>query len=769
MLKKIHEIKNIGLFHNATTNQYAFGKHTLIYAENGRGKSTLASVLSSCSNGDASLIDKRKTVDSSVSEVPEVKFEFLNGLQVSFTSGRWSRQQPNLLVFDTDFVERNVYSGVQIRPDQRQNLLDFALGSQSISDKRVIEEATNRASDAQKQIRDVDRELAKYRKDLSLEEFISLPPISDIDQQIEMLQNTLTTAKRSAEVQSRATPSFIPSPNFNFADFLSVLSQTLQDIEIDAEKKVNSHLARYENGFEDWISKGQAYHNDTDCPYCGQSIKDNEIIGAYRKHFNQSYIDFKKKITTLWKNVEALVSDVVVEGWRGRVATNQVIINTWNGHVSPNQIIFDKESALANNVRELRALLSSLASAKQDNPLEFIGTEDDRQNISCFSQRLVREIEAYNQQIGITLDDINRFKSQLQQASVEQIQEQIKRLEITKSRHEQSVIDLISQWKEASTEKTTQDGIKTSAKTRLNSLMTTLIQQYGERINSLLQNFGASFQIAPMSFSYHGGSPRSDYSLILRDTKVNISGEGISFATALSEGDKRTLAFAFFVAKIEADPSLSNSIVVVDDPMCSLDENRKEHTRFILEDIGKRCSQLIVLGHDLYFLRDLQDRLRKSYPRNVSHDVKCFQLKRVGQDGYTNFANFDIDIACESEYYKHHRMLTEFVEGSSTTELIFIAKAIRPLLEGYLHRRFPNCIDRGLLFGSIIDKIRNSPPNKPLSYVESPVINELNAINSYAGQFHHDTNPSPNPVRIRDTELKTFAERALKIVHKGSP
>ena len=203
--------------------------------------------------------------------------------------------------------------------------------------------------------------------------------------------------------------------------------------------------------------------------------------------------------------------------------------------------------------------------------------------------------------------------------------------------------------------------------------------------------------------------------------------------------------------------------------MCSLDENRKEHTRFILEDIGKKCLQLIVLGHDLYFLRDLQDRLRKGYPRSISPDIKCFQLKRVGQDGYTDFANFNIDNACENEYYKHHRMLTEFVEGSSTTELLDIAKAIRPLLEGYLHRRFPNCIDRGLVFGDIIRAIRNSPSNSPLSYVESSVIDELNAINLYAGQFHHDTNPSANPVRIRDTELKTFAERALKILYKGSP
>jgi LEA14-like dessication related protein len=66
-------------------------------------------------------------------------------------------------------------------------------------------------------------------------------------------------------------------------------------------------------------------------------------------------------------------------------------------------------------------------------------------------------------------------------------------------------------------------------------------------------------------------------------------------------------------------------------------------------------------------------------------------------------------------------------------------------------------------------KIRNPPPNSPLSYVELSVINELNQINLYAGRFHHDTNPSANSEGTTDIALRTFAERALKIVHKGSP
>jgi hypothetical protein len=43
----------------------------------------------------------------------------------------------------------------------------------------------------------------------------------------------------------------------------------------------------------------------------------------------------------------------------------------------------------------------------------------------------------------------------------------------------------------------------------------------------------------------------------------------------------------------------------------------------------------------------------------------------------------------------------------------------------------------------------------------------LNEINSYAGQFHHDTNPAADQVQIVDSELLTFVERAIKVIHAG--
>ncbi len=75
------------------------------------------------------------------------------------------------------------------------------------------------------------------------------------------------------------------------------------------------------------------------------------------------------------------------------------------------------------------------------------------------------------------------------------------------------------------------------------------------------------------------------------------------------EGDKRTLAFAFFIATVNSDPDLAKKLVIIDDPMCSLDANRKSQTKEILRFISTRAEQLIVLAHDPFFIRDLKEVL----------------------------------------------------------------------------------------------------------------------------------------------------------------
>lgn len=96
-----------------------------------------------------------------------------------------------------------------------------------------------------------------------------------------------------------------------------------------------------------------------------------------------------------------------------------------------------------------------------------------------------------------------------------------------------------------------------------------------------------------------------------------------------------------------------------------------------------------------------------------------------------------------------------------------MAIAIRPLLEGYLHRRFPGLISAGKLFGEIIQMIVAAQVGSPL-HNALPITVELQEINSYAGRFHHDTNPNAANEPVYPGELNTYCTRALKIIYSGS-
>jgi hypothetical protein len=53
----------------------------------------------------------------------------------------------------------------------------------------------------------------------------------------------------------------------------------------------------------------------------------------------------------------------------------------------------------------------------------------------------------------------------------------------------------------------------------------------------------------------------------------------------LSDSEKRTLAFAFFLAKLKNDDNLSQKIVILDDPFSSFDSNRREKTIQLFRDL----------------------------------------------------------------------------------------------------------------------------------------------------------------------------------------
>ena len=760
MLERITDICGIGLLHDANGKPHTWRKATLIYGDNGRGKSTLATVLRSLSTGNASLITQRKTLDGSLQ--PKVTLHFANGHQVSFAAGAWSEQRTEVIVFDADFIERNVHSGGTVNTNQRKNLLEFALGEPAVAARVTVEKATNAAKKAAEVAQSLISQISELHPGTTLAQFEALEAKHDANTRLAALQNQINAAGNISIISAKTVPAVLPEPVFDLAGVFAILGMSLQDVHADAESVVKAHLVKLASkDAEDWLSQGLQFGDGTTCPYCDQALNDNDLIKAYQTHFNASYAELKSKVAALHTKIATGTSTTSIDSMTQSIAISVAQASAWAEHVQIEPITFTPVPAVK-SFQILRDWMNELAHQKLSSPTDAIGTPDDLAKARLLWDAALAPLRDANVAIKAAGELINDYQGKLASTSTTALQQQIVQIQIAVRRHQPSAVDLIAQLATARNAADVAEVFKKKSRETLDALMKATLSKYEKSINALLTKFGASFSIEGMDTNFRGGAPRSEYGLQLRGKAVPLEGGPPSFATALSEGDKRTLAFAFFIASTLADAKLSTQTVVIDDPMCSLDVNRKQHTKVVLKNLYAGAAQLVVLAHDPYFLRDLRDVLLKA---DSATPISLFQLVLAASD-YTSFGIIDIDKECESPYFQHHRLLNDFCAGVSCNNRE-VAKAVRPVLEGYLHRRFPGLVPKSLMFGEVVIRIRVATLPSPLVYAQNLVV-ELNEINEYAVRFHHDTNPGgAEIVAVVASELKTFATRALHVVHRG--
>ncbi|MFY9268147.1 MAG: AAA family ATPase [Candidatus Manganitrophaceae bacterium] len=761
MLERIAEIQGIGLLHQANGKPYTCQKATLVYADNGRGKSTLATIFRSASTGNAALITAYKTVDGT--SPPKVVLQFGSGHKVSFENGAWSELRPELLVFDADFIGRNVHSGGAVNTDHRKNLLEFALGEAAVTARAAVDKATNESKTATEKVQSFVGQLSAYHPGLTLAQFEQLPQVSDIDAKITDLQKRFSAASNVAALQLKLVPKVLAEPSFDIDGLFAGLGLSLKDVHADAEKVVKQHIAKLGGrGAESWLSQGRQFGSGATCPFCDQNISGNDLVRAYQTHFNTAYGDLKSRVTALLGTVTAGTDANIIDAFAQSVGVAVAQASAWAEHVPTQAILFDADTARVALVA-FREFVADLAQGKNATPAEPLGTVEEKAKAVALWEQVLIPVRSANAAIKAAEGLINGYKAHLSSDSVAQLQQQIQQLQATKRRYDPKAVELLRQLAAARKGAELADKVKKTARDSLDSLMTTTLTKYQTSINVLLKNFGASFSIKDMSANFRGNAPRSEYGLLLRGKDVALEGGPPSFATALSDGDKRTLAFAFFIASTLEDPKLASRTVIIDDPMCSLDLNRRHHTRGVLKKLHAKAAQIIVLAHDSYFLRDLRDTLWKE---DKAVPIGIFQLAAAIHN-YTDFTSLDIDKECESPYSQHHRLLNEFAAGNGGDPKS-VAKAIRPMLEGYLHRRFPGLLPKDVMFGQVVVLIRDSVAPSPLCHAKN-LVDELNEINDYAGQFHHVANPDSDAAVVTSAELKTFVDRALGVVHRGTP
>jgi wobble nucleotide-excising tRNase len=756
MINKIIKIHGIGIFHDAIPSAIKFSKVTTIYGENGRGKSTLSSIFSSLVNNDPSLIIARKTIGGSNNQESQILIE--NEL-FTFVNNTWDKVFDNIIIFDSEFVAKNIYSGFTILPEQRESLLEFTLGEDGGKLKKDIDNLTQTISKTTTEIREKGQIIAKIGYPLPIEAYVALQPDPEIDHKIEKVERLVESLNNIEEIVRKPNLAdiAISSPDFNNLEKL--LTTTITTISGEAKQKLFDHIAAHlKEKDEQWIKKGLNLVKSKNCPFCGKNLDGSEqLINLYREYFDESYHQYQISLQAFQRDIEDRISDAVLGRLQNIIdLNNSNLENNWKA-ITKNELKSEEILELKQILLEMRDISKRLITLKISNPLSLIKIDPEFYTYMDRIKTFPTQITKYNQSIHGINEEIQRYKQTLQTSNLASAKTDLVNWRMRKERDESPNKDTCQTYLDLIEKKTRLEREKDTANKNLAEYTNNLLDDIEEGINRYLSQFNAGFGIVNIDTSNEKGFPRLKYEIQLRNQNLKLnSSTGPAFSNTLSEGDKRTLAFAFFLTKTNLDPNISDKIIIIDDPMSSLDQSRQFTTQIALKSLASNGKQLIILSHDPRFLQSF-------FENGIFDQEDCvtLEIKRANND-YSIISQCDLEDCIQSAYKNNYRTVSDYIYQGQGCDKYFVVRAIRPFVEATLRNRFLDLLKGADGLGKMIDMIDRSPSTSPLarSKVHLPMIRELNA---YTSSHIHDTSASDTVQNISDIELKKYAKFALDL------
>lgn len=754
MIDKMIQIRGIGLLHDAIPNAIPLRQQTVIYGDNATGKTTFTAIIRSLCSNDPSSINERRTIGGQYD--PSVELLVSSKLH-KFESQAWNAGCINILVFDEQFVDENVYSGSAIDAEHRKHLHQFALGAKGVSLAKHVDELDNQIRVINQQLSDVStRILAAAIQPIQIEEFISLENVADVDEVISEAQRRVDALLDAERIKTLKTPSDIAVPSVDLNEYQDLLARTLPNISPEAERVVKQHLrARLDND-EEWLQEGVKHISSHTCPFCAQDIERVKLVEFYKQYFDASYDEHKRSITEAISLTEESLSDKALGALREQAQTNELGIEQWAKYISVRDIPRLDVKQITDDLGKLRDALLSALRNKANDPLSQITLDPAARELAAtiYDGNTKTSLSNYNSALTNLRGQIGTRRQEIESTNLSDAQSALRIAKNAKIRYSQDVNKQCDDYLRSANSKKVVEKKKKQAKTELDDYTNSLLHEYQEAINKYIKQSGAKFEIDSVKTVYTGGKPRMEYILRIFGQAVDLANKPnspVRFRTGLSQGDKNTLAFAFFLARLDNEKSLCDCVVLFDDPLSSLDANRRTFTRSQIGRIANKCQQIIILTHDLDTAAHFCRALRPS-------QVEQLRLKPVGD--FSEFECCDIEQLASPEYFVNWNKLLDF-DQLGAGQPLDVARAIRPMLEENLRVRFPDVFKGDFSFGEqVIKRIRTSRPTDPehrlLKYLA-----DLETLNTYTWRYHHG-NPLVEKA-VTESELKTFVRSALEV------
>ena len=763
MIKCIKLLRNIGTFESdSAAAQLGLKRLTLIYAENGRGKTTLAAVLRSLATGNPQPIVERRRLGTE--DPPQVVLACSDQpSSLMFQDGVWNHTLPELKIFDDVFVDENVHSGLDVGAHHRQNLHELILGDQGVSLFQEHQELGSRVSQHNRALGEKDNAIPRQvRGALSVDEFCDLSKLPDIDDQTQKAERKLMAASNLEAV--RSTPLFdtIELPGFDIKAIQQTMLTDLPDLERAAEAQVQAHVHALGEGGESWVAEGFrhcAAGDDGICPFCGQGLDGLELIAHYRAYFSESYAQLKRYVDDMVGLIDSNHAEGNQAAFERSVGIARQRGQFWTDYTNVPRFDIDTE-AIALDWKAARETVAENLQAKQTSPLDRLELDDHALKTLDSYYKHRKGIRDINEMLTASNEAICEVKRQAEATRIEEIRTELGRLKAIKARFCDEIAPLCKDYIQEKEAKVRTEKLRNGARKALEEYRATVFPGLQNGVNKYLQKFNAGFHIESLEPVNIGGGSRSTctYNVVINDTPIAVKNTKIfqgepSFRNLLSAGDRNTLALALFFSSLDRNPNLFKTVVVIDDPISSLDDHRSLTTVQAVRNLSRRAGQVIVLSHSKRFLCTVWI--------GVDHK-ECLSLE-IGQNGgKSTIRSWDVNQDAITEHDQRHKLLQEYAVSQSANEQE-VGAAIRLHLEGFLRVACSGSFPPGHLLGPFLRACRDKVGSTD-EILNEDVIQELALIVEYGNRFHHDPNAAWQSEEFNATELLGFVRRTLAFV-----
>jgi wobble nucleotide-excising tRNase len=765
MLKRFQIIQGVGTFSNfrSPNSGVDLSRNSILYANNGYGKSTIASVLKSAHINDSQKINARQTLTTQQSPIEQqIVIRVENGTIV-FQNNVWSYNpvaiKPEILVFDQQYVFDNLFVE-KVESEHKQNIHKIIIGHEGV---QISTELTNAKAEEKK----LKQLLDEHKKELSLKEISTgrkdYLTISDTEEpaiiaEEQDIEKKLQVSREKNELSELIKFPILSKLFWDFSEISDTAKINFQSIHKDARSFINEHIQSHlkkPDSAESFIRQGLDQLVDN-CPFCGQSLEGADaLIRTYQELFDLAHSQAIDKFTELkntWTKWDPSADILRLKGIsdQGQVSLEKVDARLTLGIFKSVPLIdFDsfQQRALA-----VKGQIVDTLSKKEVN----LNQEIDLQYLIDFE----KEKEQLNQQIDIS-NKLYQDAAQSAQVQLEAIDTQsVQALENSKRQLSELRKRFFQEEKTWCVEYQKLESDFQSASSRcqeltdkLSAYSVEIFRTYQQGINKVLDELAVGFRINNLfeQVDKRAKQPFAEFQIIINGSPVTLQDKNDCpcFQNTLSDGEKNTLSFAFFVTHLRQMGDLSNTIVVFDDPLSSMDDNRRKITADIIGNLSKESKQMIVLTHKRDFLLLLSDKLES--PQVLS-------LKKDNLNG-SSIVQFDIENERKSEQHKRVEKLIKY-QDEDFCDAKSIQGDIRPCLEANLRFKFFRYLNGVTTLGKICDVLQE------LGKLDTELTRDLRNLNEISSPVHHGEHDI-NPIREMDrSELLPYVRKTLDVLER---